>query len=180
MSEHRPTLFIRFCLHSFLALFCGLLLPSTSPAQFLPDVSMFTRSFGGRDVLEVQATLKSPPSPMAGVAKLSIVAPKPSPADRNFEVVLYVMDYRGTPTESIAYRREVRLAQGDSRIDLQITFVQPRELALWDVDLFEDGRNIEDRPSSNAPNPRINSISSDKNYSASLGLLSAGESQEPR
>lgn len=176
MSEHRPTMSMKLCLHALLALFCVLLLPSIARAQF-PSDNLVTRSFGGRDVLRVQTTLESPPSPMAGVAKVSIVAPKPSPADRDLVVVIYTKDFGSSPVESIAHRREVRLAEGASRIDLEITFIQPCSNTLWDVDLFEDGRNIEYKTPTNANNSNINNYVSDRDNSASLGLLATGESQ---
>ncbi len=176
MPEHRPNILKTLCLYAPLALLCGLLLPSTSRAQFPPD-NLVTRSVGGRDVLKVQTTLESPSSPLAGIAKVSIVAPKPSPADRDFVVVIYIKDYRSSPVESIAYRRQVRLAEGASRIDLQITFVQPRSYTVWDVDLFEDGRNIENKPPNNVNNSYFNTYQPEKAYSASLGLCATEESQ---
>ncbi|MCA9157167.1 MAG: hypothetical protein KDA72_02500 [Planctomycetales bacterium] len=182
MFEHclvgQPAITKKLCLNALLALVYVLLLSSSSRAQFAfaPD-NLVTRSLGGRDVLKVQTTLESPPSPMAGIAKVSIVAPKPSPADRDLEVVIYIKDCGSNPAESIAYRREVRLAEGASRIDLQITFVQPRSNTLWDVDLFEDGRSIENKPPNHANNLNINNYTPDKVYSASLGLLAAGESE---
>ncbi|MCC7338999.1 MAG: hypothetical protein IT422_28215 [Pirellulaceae bacterium] len=182
MSEHclivQLALTKKLCLNALLALVFMLLLSSSSPAQFAfaPD-NLVTRSLGGRDILSVQTTLESPSSPMAGIAKVSIVAPKPSPADRDLEVVIYIKDYGANPAESIAYRREVRLAEGASRTDLQITFVQPRSNTLWDVDLFEDGRSIENKSPNHANNLNINNYTPDKAYSTSLGLLAAGESE---
>lgn len=175
MPERRPSLLRKLCLLTVIALFCAQLQPTISYAQFPPD-NLITRSFGGRDVLKVQTTLEAPPSPMAGVAKISIVAPKPSPADRDLVVVIYIKDYRSSASESIAYRREARLAEGASRIDLKITFIQPHSNALWDVDLFEDGRNIENKPPNSTYNPNLNTYVADQTYPASLGLLAAGES----
>ncbi|MEO8272247.1 MAG: hypothetical protein ABI557_21230, partial [Aureliella sp.] len=177
MFDHRPTILMKPCFQALLAMFCALLLTSTSGAQVAAE-NLVTRSFGGRDVLKVKTTLESGPSPMAGVAWVSIVAPRPSPADRDFVVVVYIKDYRSSSAESIAYRREVRLAEGTSRIELQITFMEPRSYMVWDVDLIEDGRNIENQPPNSASNYNLTNYQPDKAYSASLGLLAAGESED--
>ena len=172
-----------YFLHTLLlTLGCALLplpLPLSSHqafAQFPPD-NLVTHSTRGRDALRVTTTLNSPPAAIASVAKISIVAPKPAPADRDLEVVVYIKNYGSNPVENTAYRQVVRLAEGTSRAEAEFVFAQPRMQFMWDVRLLEDGRDIENKPPPNSNNFNINTFPSDHLSTASLGLLAEGESQ---
>lgn len=167
-----------YFLHTLLALGCALLPlpPHQAFAQFHID-NLVTHSISGRDVLKVTTTLNSPPAAIAGVVTISIAAPKPSPADRDLEVVVYIKTYGSSPVENTAYRQVVRLAEGASRAEVEFGFAQPRMQFMWDVRLLEDGRDIENKPPPNSNNLNINTFPFDPSMTVSLGLLAEGESE---
>lgn len=88
--------------------------PSTLWSQYSTTDALVTRSLRNRDVLRIQSTVDSPPGGNTGFVKVSITAPKPSPADRDLVVVFYVETYGNTNNSNVAYRLPVRLAEGKS------------------------------------------------------------------
>lgn len=119
---------------------------STSPAQTLQD-TLVTRSRGGADVLRVITDLEVPPSHTFGVARVTISNPKrPSPADRNLVVVLYVGSW-GDAMEGFSYSVPVQLSEGQTQVTVEIPHLQSGQQNSWDIAIFEDGHDLEDHRS---------------------------------
>jgi hypothetical protein len=79
-----------------------------------------------------------------GITKVSIVdSSGPSKVDRDLVVVLYVKNMQGS--DAMAYRYHVRLAEGQSKAQVEIPFTSAESYMSWDVGVFEEGRDIEDR-----------------------------------
>ncbi len=67
----------------------------------------------------------------------------PSKTDRNLIVVLYLKNW-GRGSTSIAYRQPLKLAEGATTAQLEIPFTTSQSQLVWDVGVFEEGRDIED------------------------------------
>lgn len=111
---------------------------------------------------------------VVGNVNVSITSSAPSPADRNLTVVLYTK----SPYElGMAYRKQVTLPEGSSQVFVDIPFLAQEEQMGWDVELFEDGRNIEDtRNKSQARYADYQWMARNKTPSFSTGILT-GESE---
>ncbi len=151
------------------------LLPSTAWSQYSNTEAFVTRSIRGRDVLRVQSTVDSPPGGNTGVIKVSIGAPKPSPADRDLVVVFYLQSYGSAKNTNVAYRVPIRLEEGKSRVELELPYVSFQGQSIWDVGVFEDGRDIEDTRGQTSTMNWTNS--NDGPYLGLAALLANGESE---
>lgn len=116
------------------------------PAQYTNKDSFFTRGFGNQAVLRVDAELEMPPSMSMGVLHVTISTKTPSKADRDLVIVLYAKSWGRNNFENIAYRAPVRLAEGMKEVKLHIPYVNQgvNTQSVWDVGIFEGGRDIED------------------------------------
>ena len=112
---------------------------------------MLTRSLRGSDVLRVDTTVEAPPGGAAATAKIKISANKPSTADRDLEIVLYVDSYSQS-SKNLAYRTWVRLPEGVGQVEVELPLLGHAEQWFWDVGVFEGGRDIEDRRSRRGSN----------------------------
>lgn len=130
--------------------------PLTAWSQYSSVDAMVTRSIRNRDVLRVQTTVDSAPSGNSGFVKISVTAPKPSPADRDLVVVFYLENFRGSNNSNVAYRVPLRLEEGKSRVETEIPFITGDIQSVWDVGIFEDGRDIEDKRTQNSGSQWIN------------------------
>ncbi len=131
-------------------------------AQSLTD-TMFTRSFGGRDVLAVNTVVDVSPQCTFGVARAVVSSNKPSTADRDLTIVFYLKSYGSQAEGGVAYRVPVRLEEGKSRAQVEIPHVQYMSAVAWDVSVYEDGRDIEDK------RRNVNSGSAIPNYISNEG-----------
>lgn len=103
-----------------------------------------TRRVGGKDVLRVRAQVELPPSASYATAHVTVSNPKrKSPRDRDLLIVVYNRMW-GMQSQGYAYRVPVRLAEGQSQVQVDIPFVHPATQSTWDVVVLEEGRNIED------------------------------------
>ncbi len=149
--------------------------PSTLWSQYSTTDALVTRSLRNRDVLRIQSTVDSPPGGNTGFVKVSITAPKPSPADRDLVVVFYVETYGNTNNSNVAYRLPVRLAEGKSLVEMELPYVAFESQALWDVGVFEDGRDIEDKRTQRSG---ANWINRDQQQFALGALIASVESED--
>lgn len=122
-----------------------LLISASRPLIAQPSTDSFlTRSFRGADILRVDSELELPSSGAFGIARVTITAPKrPSPADRNLNVVLYVEG--SGPEPGVAYTTSASLREGQSQITVEIPHVQSSQRCHWDVAVLESGRDLEDK-----------------------------------
>ncbi len=132
---------LRVCgLTLLLVLQCGTLLGQMTNATFV------TRGDRGRDVLNVSTLLEIPPSMSFGVAQVTIAtAAGPSKADRNLTLVFSTKSYGRSTGQHIAFRKSVQLAEGQSVVRVSIPHYQVSGQTSWDMQVFENGRDIEDR-----------------------------------
>ncbi len=167
-----PTTVGRLTVVAIILLIC--LLPSLAWGQYTTTDVAVTRSMRGRDVLRVQSVLDIPPGAKTNVLKVSIIAPKPSPADRDLIVVFYQETYAAVTDSNIAYRMPVRLEEGQSRIDLEIPHLSFSSQTFWDFGIFEEGRDIED---TRGKTRGANWTNADSQFKSLGALLSIGESE---
>ena len=107
--------------------------------------SFVTRSFRGADVLRVTSEVEVPPSRAFGTVRVTIANPKrASVADRSFMVVFYVKPWDGG-MEGFSYTVPVKLAEGQKQVAVEIPYVEAGSQSAWDVALFEEGRELEDK-----------------------------------
>ncbi len=122
------------------------LAPTTALAQHSSADSFISRSYRGRDVLRVDCNLELPPSMSFGNMRVRISNTKrPSRADRNLLVVFYTKQWGSHSGETMSYRVPVLLPEGARSVTVDIPHVQRRGQSSWDVAVFEDGRDIEDK-----------------------------------
>ncbi len=80
-----------------------------------------------------------------GTARVTIASTKgPSTADRDLTVVFSSKSYGGS-FNHVAYRKNVRLAEGQTFVIVDIPQNQTARQFAWDVQVFENGRDIENR-----------------------------------
>lgn len=106
---------------------------------------LVTRSLRDRDVLRLHTTLDASQAGPTAVAHVTVAGTKPSPADRDLVVVLYVESYSGDSNGNTAYQVPVRLQEGQTQVNVEIPHTALQNHTVWDVGIFEDGRDIEDR-----------------------------------
>lgn len=139
-----------------IALFVLLILLSSTPlfAQFAVGGGAFaTRGFRGRAPLKVAYSLSLPPSTAMGFVTVTITDTRGiSNADRKLAIVLYTQNY-GQASDQLAYRTDVVLAEGTKSVQVEIPFPASENQFAWDVGLFEEGRDIEDKRKSKISNP---------------------------
>jgi len=127
------------CMMLFIVLHCGTLLGQMTNDTFV------TRGDRGRDVLNVNTLMDVPPSMNFGVAQVTIATTAgPSKADRDLTLVFSIKSYR-SEGQHVAYRKSVRLAEGQSLIHVSIPHYQGSGQCSWDLQVYENGRDIEDR-----------------------------------
>ncbi len=127
---------------------------SCALAQSAVNDSMVTHSQRGRDVLQIQTQFDRSSMATTGLAHVSVVARRPSPVDRDLVVVLYVKAYAVASGEAFAYRHPVRLDEGETTVKIEIPHLRYDSHTVWDVGIFEDGEDIEEKPPNwgNTPN----------------------------
>jgi hypothetical protein len=128
-----------------LACLLAVVLVGDSRGQYTNAETFVTRSVRGRSVLRVEAALELPPSMSVGVMRVTISAKTPSKSDRDLLVVYYLKSYGRASTDSFAYRVPVRLEEGKQEVVVEIPHIQDSMQGVWDVGVFEDGYDIEDR-----------------------------------
>lgn len=105
-----------------------------------------TRSIRGTDILQVRTELESGAAASNFVARITVAnTSRPSPADRNLVVVLYMTAWGSGIDEGFSYTVPVRLGEGQSQVEVSIPAFQPGQQVAWDVAVFENGRDLEDR-----------------------------------
>lgn len=119
--------------------------PATSLAQWSSRDTLITRSLRGRDVLRVSANLQLPAGTTCGLVEISLQAPKPSPADRQLVAVVYLQSYGRSVNPNVAYRSLVQLTEGQTVANVSFPFTCDQSQCVWDLGLFEEGRDIEDK-----------------------------------
>lgn len=130
-----------------IALLVLLVLFSSTPVsgQYSNGGAFATRGFRGRTPLSVTYSLELPPSMTMGVVKVNVSDTSgPSKVDRKLTVILYVQNY-GLPLSNLAYRCNVELAEGMTTAQIEIPFPATETQFAWDVAVFEEGRDIEDK-----------------------------------
>ena len=130
-----------------IALLALLVLVSSTPlaAQYANGGAFATRGFRGRTPLSVNYSLEMAPSMTLGIVKVNITdTAGPSKVDRKLTVVLYTHNY-GLAADNLAYRYNVELAEGSTSIQVEIPFPASENQFSWDVGVFEEGRDIEDK-----------------------------------
>jgi hypothetical protein len=128
--------------HFLIALLLILHVPALAHAQAGKD-AFITKASPGRNVLKVDSELETPAG--ASTANIYITVRDirgPSPSDRNLVAALYVKDWASEP---MMYRYPFRLAQGQVAAQVEIPFAAGDGQWTWDVAIFEEGRNIEDK-----------------------------------
>ena len=126
------------------SMLAGLAGPQWGRAMDGTDVFV-TRSIRGSDVLRVNTTLELAASRTFGVARITVTnTTRKSPRDRNLEIVLFVHSWTGG-SGTFAYHLPVVLAEGQSEVTVEIPHTQHAYQSSWDVGIYEDGREIEDK-----------------------------------
>jgi hypothetical protein len=151
-----------------------LLMPLPVWAQWSTQDVLVTRSVRGRDVLRVQSEVLIPSGAIMGMAKFSVSAPKPSPADRQLVLVFYSEGYSTNLNDNKAYRLPIQLAEGQTSLNVQLPFHCHQNQTLWDVGIFEEGRDIENK---RGPRSGANWTNARDPYPSLASLLSSGESE---
>ena len=113
---------------------------SCASAQSAVTDAMVTRNLRNRDVLQIQTQFDKSSMATTGQAHVSIRARRPSPADRDLVVVLYVKAYSAQNGEAFAYRHPVRLREGETTVEVQIPHLRYENHTVWDVGIYEDGQ----------------------------------------
>ena len=134
-------------LSSKLIMMMVLILMQSAPvaAQYATVGAFATRGFRGRTPLSVNYSLDMAPSMSMGVVTVNIAdTAGPSKVDRQLTVVLYTKNW-GQGSEAIAYRYQVELAEGLTKTQVEIPFPAVETQFAWDVGVFEDGRDVEDK-----------------------------------
>lgn len=129
----------RFSL-GLLALCCVVLSPSVTFGQF-DSIRTVGRNV---DALQVDTTFAQSANQMVSVAKITVSNPsRLSPRDRNLVVVLYVQPR--SQSDSYAYRARALLAEGQKSVTVEIPHAFLAYQSAWDVGVFENGRDIENK-----------------------------------
>jgi hypothetical protein len=129
----------------FIGLCCWLSMPLPAWSQWSAQDTLTTRSVRGRDVLRVQSEVLIPSEAVMGIAKFSVTAPKPSPADRELVLVFYCEAWNTNLNDNRAYRLPIQLAEGQTSLVVELPFHCQQNQTAWDVAIYEDGRDIEDK-----------------------------------
>ncbi len=104
-----------------------------------------TRAGRGQSVLRVDALLDRTPAMSFGNLRVTISSPAaPCTADRNLTVVFYTQAIQNAE-QHIAYSISAQLLEGQTQVVVDIPHPMAEGQTAWDVGLFEDGRDIEDR-----------------------------------
>ncbi len=130
-----------------IALLAVMILVSSTPvaAQYANGGAFATRGYRGRTPLSVSYNLNMAPSMSLGIVNVNINdTAGPSKVDRKLTVVLYTHIY-GQAADGLAYRYNVELAEGMTKTELEIPFPATEAQFCWDVGVFEEGRDIEDK-----------------------------------
>jgi hypothetical protein len=126
----------------WVAILAGVMV-SSACAQF--NSTFVTRGSRGQDTLRVDSTFSPPYSDIFCNMQVTIRCMKgPSTADRNLTVVFYAKSLENSEHPT-AYHVRTRLAEGQTQVvvDIPHTPIEGGRV-LWDVAVFEDGRDIED------------------------------------
>lgn len=127
-------------------------------------------------MLSVRGTLEIPPS--RSFANLRVVISNPkrnSPRDRNLRVVFYTKSW-GSGMESFSYSVPVQLAEGQNQVVVEIPHVHIGMQSAWDIAVYENGRDIEDkrqRPANQMPYQWTYNESTDSAYAILQGTNEA-------
>lgn len=129
-----------------------------TPAYAQPSDAMATIG-RGRDVLQINSTFSASVAGSYGTTNVTIACVGgPSKADRDLRIVLYISNYgSGMEVQGQAIEKMVRLPEGSSTVTLQIPFMQASNMR-FDVGVFEDGRDIEDKRGTKQRNAMIGSF----------------------
>ncbi len=119
-------------------------LGASAHAQTVGD-TIVTRRVRGADALRVATDLEVPPTSTVATAHFEITNPKrPSPRDRNMVIRFYYQPWANNQ-KSTLYRIPVRLAEGQKSVKVDLSFINPAVQSVWDVTVYENGRDIEDK-----------------------------------
>ncbi len=117
----------------------------TTPPATLSQERFSTRSFRGRGPLSVSADALPLSDPSYRQFHVTVTDGRGvSPADRNLTVVLFIGSSQYTE-HKVAYHRSLVLPQGAQRAECRMTILAPGQDFCWDVGIFEDGVDIEDK-----------------------------------
>ncbi|MDX1930243.1 MAG: hypothetical protein SFV81_27195 [Pirellulaceae bacterium] len=138
----------------FALLILTVLISSTPvAAQYANGGAFATRGYRGRTPLNVTYTLEMAPSMAVAALKVKIVdSAGLSKVDRKLTVVLYTQNYGQVAEDSLAYRKEVEIAEGATGAQIEILFPASEAQFAWDIGVFEEGRDIEDKRKSKNSN----------------------------
>ncbi len=113
-------------------------------AQYQNVGAFATRGSRGRTPLSVKYDLDVTAGMQMGFVNVSVTDPSgPSKNDRNLVAVIYVKLW-GSNSQSIAYRKSLKLPEGATTAQVEIPFPALQAQISWDVAIYEDGRDIED------------------------------------
>ena len=105
-----------------------------------------TIRIGGKDALSVDTTVECAESLAYCKATVTITNPKrKTPADRNFIVVLYLQGWTDGNSGGVSYSAPVTLAENTRSVTVEIPVARGYQQAAWDIGIFEDGRDIENK-----------------------------------
>lgn len=122
-------------------------------AQYANGGAFATRGYRGRTPLNVTYTLEMAPSMAVAALKVKIVdSAGLSKVDRKLTVVLYTQNYGQVSEDNLAYRKVVEIAEGATGAQVEILFPASEAQFAWDIGVFEEGRDIEDKRKSKNSN----------------------------
>lgn len=122
------------------------------------------------DTLQVDTSFTQSANQLISVATITVSNPsRLSPRDRNLVVVLYIQPR--SDRGAIAYRAPVQLAEGQRSVSVQIPHAFTAYQSAWDVGVFENGRDIEDRRNRPRNQASYHWTNSNNNTAASFGVI---------
>jgi hypothetical protein len=144
---------------------------TSAVAQYPNGGAFATRGYRGRTPLSVNYTLELAPSAAVGLLKVKIAdSAGLSKVDRKLTVVLYMQSFGSRAEDNLAYRQEIELAEGMGSAQIEIPFPASDAQFAWDVGVFEEGRDIEDKRKSKNSNQQAYYWSLNQN----TGIISVG------
>lgn len=117
---------------------------ATTTSQAQQDI-VVTKSYRGLNSLRVETNNQYGARRTLSFSEITIKDAKgPSPSDRDLLIVFYNNPY-GTAIEGFSYTVPATLPEGQNSVTVEIPYFDGGQQSAWDVGVFENGRDIEDR-----------------------------------